>query len=181
MTASFGEPMGGTFGEGVQSGWGEAEVVSEETGELLPGGGAIDLGNGHKLVLKPEAWRALLHHQAVVDAITQRAQEVADAANEMVALDPRTIERLEAQGNVGPAYDILVQNQPDTTRPRARVQAANFKGILDDAHNSTLYKAMNTAPNPFKKGTGPTTDSVQPTTHEHHGGRTSDVPGGEDQ
>lgn len=55
-----------------------------------------------------------------------------------------------------------MQNWNGTTRARARVKTANMLGIIDDATNSTLYKAMLTAPSdPIPADIGPTRDTVQ--------------------
>ncbi len=162
--STFGQTTGVNLGVGVSGGWGEADVVSEQDGaEDAPHG---SMGDGHFIRIDEDAWRALLHVPQVVDAITQRAQDICDAANSLVAMDPRAVERL---GQGEEAYKVTVQNRVDTTRARARVKAANLLGIIDDAHNSTLLKAMLTAPSdPIPEGAGPVFDTVQ--TPEYEGG-----------
>jgi hypothetical protein len=123
----------------VSSGWGEPGGVGED--ERLPG--SVDLGNGNRLVFNATAFKKLLHSPAAVNAVTQRASEICAAANAMVALDARTIERL---GDGQPAYKVTVQNNPDTTRARARVLPAGILGAVDDAHNATLLKAVDAHP-----------------------------------
>jgi hypothetical protein len=121
--------------------WGDGDAgpVDPSESESLPNGGDINLGNGHRFVLDNAVWRSLTHHPAVVAAITARANEIADAANSMVNLDARTKKRLD---NGQPAYVVSVQNRGDTTRARAKVKASGLLGLVDDAANATLWKAM---------------------------------------
>jgi hypothetical protein len=161
MTAAFGEAEGMMFGEGVNAGWEEqadTTAATDDVGEALPNGGEFKLVNGHKFVIYDAQWRALLHHPYVVSAITQRAQNICDYANSLVSVEPQTAKRLGEM----PAYDISVQNQPDTQRARARVKPRNLLGRFDEALNSTLYKAMEQYPSDPKPGIGPDEDTVQP-------------------
>lgn len=139
MTASLGD--GGVLGEGSAGGWGESAPAEES--ELLPNGGEFDLGEGHVLKLSYEGWRALLHRPEAVQAITDRAVGICDTANSLVAMDPRTVERL---GKGEPPYKVLVQNQTGTKRARARVLPANMLGAQDHKHNLTLDKAVMSTP-----------------------------------
>lgn len=152
--------MTGFFGEGDAGGWGESSDNDGVFGdESAPNG---DLGDGHFLKIDPSAWRALLHHPAVVEAIVQRANQIRDTANGMVAMDPRAVERLTEQ-EPGDPYKVTLQNRPDTTRPRAKVKPATMLGQLDEAHNSTLWKAAMEHPSdPIPEGHGAATDSVEP-------------------
>jgi len=123
--------MTGTFGPDT-GGWGDGDTDDESP----PSG---DLGGGHSIEIDEDAWKAILHSPEVWAAVTARAQEVCDTANSLVAMDPRTVERL-SHGE--PAYEIHPSEVADTTRARVQVQPANMLGIVDDAVNSTLLKSM---------------------------------------
>ncbi|OBI53590.1 hypothetical protein [Mycobacterium sp. E787] len=135
--ATFGEALGvgtggeGTFGEQV-AGWGLAEGPTNIGDETIPRD--IDLGHGHSMTFNTDTMRALLHHPAVVAAITQRAQNICDEANSLA-------EHIGRPGREAPRYDALIQNRSDSTRARARVYPANYQALLDTAKNSTLLKA----------------------------------------
>jgi hypothetical protein len=160
----FGQADGVMFGAGTQGGWGEAELVADDQGELPPNGGTFNLADGHVLKLNDAQWRALLHRSEAVDAVLQRAQDICDHANANVAMDPRAVERINTQrGEAGKdPYAIMMQNRSDTVRPRARVVTATLLGIIDDANHQTLYKAMLTHPSdPIPQGVGPSRDMAQ--------------------
>jgi len=155
----FGEPQGMLVGEGVQGGWGEIPLVGESHGaESLPG--RIDLGGGHFMVLHPAAFRTLLHSPAVVDELTARAKDICDHANNISALAPETLQRLSPNGD--PPYDVIIQNEPDSTRARAIVGTANMAGIVSDAHGADLLKAVAAFPSdPVPSGIGPSSVAAQ--------------------
>jgi len=88
----------------------------------------IDLGNGHRMRMDEEAFRALLHHPIVVDQIKTVAQNICDDANALARVD-------------GARYVTWVQNFPDTTRARAFVRPGNRRAKFDDAMFSTMLKA----------------------------------------
>lgn len=117
-------------------GWGGAEA--DET-EEAPNG---SLGDGHFIRIDEEKWHALMHSAPVKAAVAQRAIDIRDEANNMVAMDPRAVARLNPNGE--PAYDYFLNDNESNTRPRARVHPSytNSLGFIDDAQNSTLLKAM---------------------------------------
>ncbi len=89
--------------------------------------------------LNPEVFRALLHRPEVVAAITQRAQDISDYANDLA-------EHVGRPDRPDPRYATTIQNRSDSARARARVFPQNYQAVLDDAINSTLLKAMNAYP-----------------------------------
>lgn len=93
--------------------------------------------------MNPEAWRALRHHPAVVPAITQRANAICDEANTnaVTSMDPRAVTRLSPSGD--PAYLVTVQDNPSTSRARARIKPNpdNMLGVVAEAAESALLKA----------------------------------------
>jgi hypothetical protein len=116
----------------------------EDGGEGVPHG---DLGNGHRIELSAAEWSALLHHPVVVEAITQRAADIADAANGQVVLDPRAVARIVADdGGNDVAYTVTVQNRSGTTRARARARTAGLLGMINEKHHAALNAAMLTYP-----------------------------------
>jgi hypothetical protein len=124
----------------MSAAWGESGAVDEGEHHVA---GEVDLGNGSKLVFNPAAFKRLLHSAHAVHAITKRANEICEAANGMVGLDARTVERL---GDGQPLYKVEVENDPSTTRARARVLPNNFAGALDQAHFLTLLKSQDAHP-----------------------------------
>ncbi|WP_156298040.1 hypothetical protein [Mycobacterium paragordonae] len=123
----------------MAGGWGEPET---DHGDHIPGG-EHDLGGGHKMVLNPEAFKALLHSPEVIAAITARTNAIRDDANSLVAMDPRTVARV---GKGEPAYTSKIHAEDDDKRPHGRVYPNNMLGALDEAQNSTLEKAMQAHP-----------------------------------
>lgn len=115
-------------------------------GESMPSG-TYDLGNGNKLFLSAEQFRALLHDPIVVAAITERAQGVCDDAN-----------RMKKKPNA--QYIIRVQNQAASSRARAFVKPGNADAFYDDALHSTLLKAAANAPNDPKPYTSNGNDNT---------------------
>jgi hypothetical protein len=128
MTAAWGES--GTAGEGEHHLPGEVNLGRFEAG-------APD----STLVFNPAGLRELLHSQETVNAVTARANEICDDANNNVALDPRTVERLSATQE-GPAYRVEVHNNPAQTRARAHVVTNGELGKLDQGVNLTLMKSV---------------------------------------
>jgi|GEM_PF-3507383 len=132
------------------AGWGAPEPAptGDEDSGSLPNGGEIDLGNGHVLKLNEEAFRALLHRPETEEAIVRRGQVLVDAANSLAAPSPHVSKLAEGE----PLYTMSVQNDPDTTRARVRVRPTNIAGVVDDAVNSTLLKALDSveAPSGYK-------------------------------
>lgn len=138
---------GGTFGpdpDEAGDAWGEGDLA-EAGDERAPSG---DLGGGHFIRINEDAWRALLHHPTVVQAITQRANAICDQANTnaTTAMDPRAVKRLSPGGD--PAFVVSVQDSPHTSRARARVKTnpTNMLGVVADAAESVLFKAMMASP-----------------------------------
>jgi hypothetical protein len=117
------------------TGWGESGGADEGEHHVS---GEVDLGNGSRLVFNPKAFKRLLHSAHAVASITKVANEICEAANSMVGLDARTVERL-SDGQ--PLYRVEVENNPSDTRARARVLPNNFAGALDQARFLTLLKA----------------------------------------
>jgi hypothetical protein len=125
----------------MTTGWGEAESIGgEDQGETLSNGGVSDLAGGHHLEMSDEAFHALLHHPAVVAAVEARSAQLTAAANSMVNLDPRTVKRLSVDGEDAYTYDI--HDDPNDTRARGWVFPPGLLGLVDDAANATLWKAM---------------------------------------
>lgn len=151
--------MTGFFGEGAAGGWGDTSDSDGVFGdESAPNG---DLGDGHFIRINEDAWRALLHHPQVVAALQQRAQDIADFANGTIGMDQRAIERLTEQ-DPGDPYQVSVQNDPNTARARAKVKPKTELGKLDEAHNSTLLKALLVHPSdPIPEGAALPKDSAR--------------------
>lgn len=74
-----------------------------------------------------EQQRALLHHPAIVARITALAQQIADAAG---------------TGHSTGDFGVIVQNDPDTARPRAFALPTNGGGIHLELTQSLLLKAV---------------------------------------
>lgn len=122
------------------AGWGDELAAGEAgEGESLPSG-TVNLGGGSTMQFSPEAFRQLLHHPLVIEALKARGQAVADTANSLMAMDERAVARLAPDGQ--PAYTAELHENPYGTRPRVRVMPANMLGIVDDAHHSTLLKSL---------------------------------------
>jgi hypothetical protein len=128
--------------------WGEA-AQADEGEHHLPG--EVNLGKfqegapDSRLEFNSAGIHELAHSQETVNAVTVRANEICDDANNMVGLDERTIERLSATQE-GPAYRVEVHNNPDQTRARAHVMTNGELGKLDWQHNLTLMKAVDAHP-----------------------------------
>lgn len=139
MTASLGAAIAGAIARGVggsasaargaRAGFALAEFLHEADQSESRGGRIIDLGNGMKYVPNEEAKRKLLHHPAVVAAITAKAEQMARYANNLSITE-------DAE------YGVTVQNNPETTRARARVRPMNYEAMVDDAYHSTLLKTL---------------------------------------
>lgn len=113
------------------------------------------LGDGHFIRIDEEQWRALMHLPEVRTAVEQRAIDIRDEANGLVAMDPRAVARLNPNNEL--AYDYFVSNDEAASRIRARVHPSytNSLGFIDDAQNSTLLKAMSAHPSdPIPEGGG---------------------------
>jgi hypothetical protein len=124
--------------------WGEAGAAGD--GEHhLPGEETV--APGVRVVYPPGWFKRLLHSAHAVAKITAAADEICEAANSMVGLDARTVERL-SDGQ--PLYRVEVENNPSDTRARARVLPANFAGALDNAAFLTLLKAQDVHPSDEK-------------------------------
>lgn len=106
----------------MSGGWGEGEG---RDGGAMPT--EITLSNGGRMTINPEAWRALLQHPAVIEAIAARAQGVCDAANSLAITE-------------GASYEVT-QHADGTASVHAGGENP-IKGIVDDAAHSTLLKAM---------------------------------------
>lgn len=125
-------------------GWGDPEEWDDpEGGSAIQGINA--LAGGHWMHLNEEAFHELLRHPAVRAAVTARANQICDAANSMVGLDPRAVARL-SETQEGPAYKVTVPNNPASTRARAYVRPNGMLGKLDNAENLTLMKAVDQYP-----------------------------------
>ncbi|MEB4210965.1 hypothetical protein [Mycobacterium sp. 94-17] len=135
-----GEVFGYEPDEGAGS-WGAGDI--DDVGDERPLSG--DLGDGLGFIrINEDVWRSLLRdHPQVQAAVMQRAQAIADAANDNAtsALDPRTVERLAPGGE--PAYLVKAQDNPHATRFRARVvcNPETFLGVLAEAQESSLLAA----------------------------------------
>ena len=115
--------------------------------EPLAGGGADDPGtdtdapagahtfrDGSEMVIDKAAFSAFaiqaLHAPAVVAALADEVAQIADYANSIAV-------------QKGAIYAVTeVQSWPDSKRARANVWSSNFAAMIDDAHNSTLFKAL---------------------------------------
>jgi hypothetical protein len=126
----------------VSQAWGEAAQAGEgehhEAGEL-------DHGNGRMVPNWPKIRKRYLHGSRTVAKTTARANEIRDAADNLLALDPRTVERL---GEGQPAYTVEVGDNPDHARAHGKVltNPDTLLGRLDNAKNHTLLKAMDQHP-----------------------------------
>jgi hypothetical protein len=105
----------------------EAGSAAEELDENAPSG-EHNLGNGNSMHLSEAQFKALLHSQAAVAAVMDRAGKCADIANSLAI-------------TTGARYAVSLQNKPDRSRTRAAVYAANFKAVIDELYHSTLLKA----------------------------------------
>jgi hypothetical protein len=90
--------------------------------------------DGSTMVVDKEAFgviaRGLLHSPAVVAALTDKVQQMADHANS-IAQQP------------GADYAVtIVSDWPDSKRARANVWTSNHAAMLDDAKHSTLFKTL---------------------------------------
>lgn len=122
------------FGEGTVSGWGVGESGDESALHA-------DLGDGHSIHLNPDALERLFHLPQVAAAVRARANQLCDTANGLVNVSEDTVERLGGM----PAYEVSVDDGGE--RPAAFVHPKYAEngaslGFVDDAANSTLYKAM---------------------------------------
>lgn len=108
---------------GAEAGAAEGEEAAGEEGIE---GGDHNLKNGHSLHLSQEQFQQLAHSDAVVAAVTDRAQKCCDIANELAVTKDAV-------------YEVRVTNTG--TRARAKVTPGNFKGVVDDAYHDTLLKA----------------------------------------
>lgn len=151
--------FGGVFGEDFSGGWGESVEPSEDGGDDIADG---DVGDGHSMEFNPVAWKALMHSAAVTAGVVAHAQAICDTANQNVAMDPKTVQRLNPNGD--DAYVVTVNTDPDTTRVRAKVKpsATNSLGFVDEATNSTLYKAVMATPGAAPGDAAPSGDTVTP-------------------
>jgi hypothetical protein len=122
--------------------WGESGSADE--GEHHEAG-EVDHGNGRMVPNWPEIRKRYLHGPRTVAKTTARANEIRDAADQLVGLDARTIERL---GEGQPAYTVEVTDDPDHARAHGKVltNPDTLLGRLDNAHNHTLLKAMDQHP-----------------------------------
>jgi hypothetical protein len=102
----------------TQPGWGDPEEWdTPDGGSMIQGVNA--LADGHWMHLNQAAFTALLKHPVVQAAVEARAKEICDAANGMVALDPREVARVGATQE-GPAYKVTSGNyKSSSTRARA--------------------------------------------------------------
>lgn len=120
--------------------------------ESAPSG---SLGDGHFIRIDEEKWRQMMHLPPVVAAVEQRAKDIRDEANSLVAMDPRAVARLNPNNEL--AYDYFIDNDEENSRVRARVHPSytNSLGFIDDAQNSTLLKSMEAHPSdPIPEGGG---------------------------
>lgn len=84
----------------------------------------------------PEFLKALARSPAVREALAVRGQQLADTANSMADSE------LTAKA-AGPLYQ---SKPPDGEHNVALVEPAEWFGVVDDATNNTLYKAMSADP-----------------------------------
>lgn len=105
--------------------------------------------------LTAEQHRKLRHHPAVVAEITRLANQLCANANS-IAKATRVIQPRDKQGRFLPMtdkqtakaqldnFDVLVQNDPNTQRPRAYVRPVGKTGLRVEAGESVLFKALAT-------------------------------------
>jgi hypothetical protein len=105
----------------VTGGWGEPDG-----GRTSPPS-EIRLRNGAKLKLNPEQWRALLKRPDVAEAVAKRAQGACDTANALAVTE-------------GAVYEV--SRHDDGTCSVHPGGEDPIKGIVDDAHHSTLLKTQ---------------------------------------
>lgn len=90
--------------------------------------------DGSTMVVDKEAFgviaREVLHSPAVIAALTDKVNQMADYANSLAV-------QKDAEYAV-----TIVEAWPDSKRARANVWSSNFAAMLDDAKNSTLLKTL---------------------------------------
>jgi len=141
MTAAFGEAIAAAaeaFGPAAsEAAWGEGEaVVAEESNAVEDFAHAMHkikqvqhLADGSELTLDPDAIKNVLWSPAMIAALTEAGQKVVDAANSMAQIE-------------GAEYMLIVQKDESYPMPRVLVVASNYKAKLDEAHHSTMERAM---------------------------------------
>ena len=90
--------------------------------------------DGSSMVIDKAAFSAfaigVLHSDAVIAALTDQVQQMADHAN-------------QAAQQKGAEYAVtVVSDWPDSKRARANVWSSNHAAMLDDAKYSTLLKTL---------------------------------------
>jgi hypothetical protein len=131
---------GAEVGAEAEAGAAESTAV-EEIEEDAPKG-EHNLGNGNSMTFSPEQFQSLLHSDAAVAGIMDRARKCAEIANSLAI-------------TYGAKYEVSLQNKPDHSRARAAVYAANFKAVIDELHHSTLLKAAaQTGSDPINRAPG---------------------------
>lgn len=118
--------MAGEFGPDA-GGWGDESGDLEPEGESLPN--AIDIGGGLKIQIDHAAVRRMLNSPEVKAQVDARGRALAAECNRLAVTK-------------GAEYAWLPSDHPDNTRARGRVVTANYKAQVDDAHHSTLLKAL---------------------------------------
>lgn len=95
--------------------------------------------------MTPEQHRQILHHPAVVAKITELANRLCDNAN-AIAKDVRKAEKHTTQTQIQKAsvdqFAVVVQDNPESQRPRAYVRPVGKTGLHIEAGHSVLFKAI---------------------------------------
>lgn len=133
--------------------WGEPDTndLEHPDGEHLPN--TIDLGDGMVLHIDQAALRRAMNSPEVKAQVNARGRALATEANSLA----------ETPGAV---YKYVPSDHPNNRRARGRVTTANYQAQVDDAHHSTLLKALSNI------GSDPKPD-------HHEGGQPQDEPEGE--
>jgi hypothetical protein len=110
------------------------EIVLEHEGELTPETTEhlpteMDLGDGFKLVLAPDAFHRIMHSTYATEVVRRRCQELTEAANSLAVVD-------------GAEYLYRVSDNAANERARGRVYPGNDEAHHDNARYSTLLKAL---------------------------------------
>lgn len=82
--------------------------------------------------------------------MADRAPRLSNAGHKAIRHLPVVVAHLVNIGSRGvriggtDKYELIVQNDPSTKRPRVYIKPKNIEGIIDDAENSTLLKIQST-------------------------------------
>jgi hypothetical protein len=107
----------------MSGGWGEGG--SPQRDGTFPS--QIALGNGNKMTINAEAFKALLQHPRVVEATAARARAIADTANSLAITE-------------GAEYEVIQHS--DGSASVGDGGEDPYKARIDDAYHATLLKAM---------------------------------------